>query len=170
MSSTSTSIEQPASSAAVVTASRGGKYLAFALGSEHYGIEILKVREIIGHLNITRVPGLPAHVSGVINLRGQVISVLDLRSRLGLEPAPRTEQTCIVVVETRRRNGNGNKVIKMGLIVDRVLEVLNIPEPQITDSPEFGSGVDRTFLLGMGRIGDSVKILLDTDAILGNVA
>jgi purine-binding chemotaxis protein CheW len=146
-----------------IAANRGGKYLTFALGREGYGIQILKVREIIGYMDITAVPRTPSHVKGVINLRGQVISVLDLRMKFGMEEANRTEETCIIVVET---NATGRK-ISIGLIVDKVSEVLNIVEENIEDAPSFGMSVDAQFILGMGKIGQSVKILLDIDKVLG---
>jgi purine-binding chemotaxis protein CheW len=142
---------------------RGGKYLTFTLGREGYGIQILKVREIIGYMDITAVPRTPGHVKGVINLRGQVISVLDLRMKFGMEEAERTEETCIIVVET---TAAGRK-ISIGLIVDKVSEVLNIADENIEDAPSFGMSVDAQFILGMGKIGQSVKILLDIDKVLG---
>lgn len=140
----------------------GGKYLTFALGKEEYGLEILKVREIIGYMDITAVPRMPAHVKGVINLRGQVISVVDLRAKFNMEPAERSEQTCIIVVETTRQE----RKISTGIIVDRVSEVLNVPADQIEDPPSFGASVETNFILGMGKFGDSVKILLDIDKVL----
>lgn len=146
-----------------VATNRGGKYLTFTLGREGYGIQILKVREIIGYMDITAVPRTPTHVKGVINLRGQVISVLDLRMKFGMEEAARTEETCIIVVET---NSNGRK-LSIGLIVDKVSEVLNITEESIEDAPGFGMSLDTQFILGMGKIGQSVKILLDIDKVLG---
>ena len=145
------------------TSNRGGKYLTFTLGREGYGIQILKVREIIGYMEITAVPRTPSHTKGVINLRGQVISVIDLRSKFGMEETPRTEETCIIVVET---SAAGRK-LSIGLIVDKVSEVLNIAEENIEDAPSFGMSVDAQFILGMGKIGQSVKILLDIDRVLG---
>ncbi len=145
-----------------ITAARGGKYLTFALGREGYGIQILKVREIIGYMDITGVPRTPGHVKGVVNLRGQVISVIDLRLKFDMEEAKRTEETCIIVVETACR---GRK-ISIGLIVDRVSEVLNIAEDSIEDAPSFGMALDTQVILGMGKIGASVKILLDIDKVL----
>jgi purine-binding chemotaxis protein CheW len=136
--------------------------LTFALGKEEYGLEILKVREIIGYMEITSVPRTPGHVKGVINLRGQVISVIDLRSKFGMETAEKTDETCIIVVETRQ---NGRK-LSTGLIVDRVSEVLDIPGEKIEDPPSFDAAVDTDFILGMGKIGESVKILLDIDRVL----
>jgi purine-binding chemotaxis protein CheW len=147
-------------------ATRGGKYLTFGLGREEYGLEILKVREIFGYMDITAVPHTPAHVKGVINLRGQVISVIDLRSRFDMPATERTEKTCIIVVEL---NAHGQR-INMGIIVDRVSEVLNIPGAQIEDAPSFGTRIDTSFILGMGKIGSSVKLLLDIDNILTSSA
>ena len=142
---------------------RGGKYLTFALGREGYGIQILKVREIIGYMDITAVPRTPGHVKGVINLRGQVISVLDLRLKFGMQEASRTEETCIIVVETVA----AGRKLSIGLIVDKVSEVLSIAEENIEDAPNFGMSVESQFILGMGKIGQSVKILLDIDRVLG---
>lgn len=143
---------------------RGGKYLTFALGNEEYGLQILKVREIIGFMEITAVPRMPVHVRGVINLRGQVISVVDLRAKFQMPARERTEQTCIIVVETA---GGGRKV-NIGVIVDRVSEVLNIADDKIEDAPDFGdSELNPKFILGMGKIGQAVKILLDIDRVLG---
>ena len=144
------------------TQARGGKYLTFALGSEEYGLEILKVREIFGYMDITAVPHTPAYIKGVINLRGQVISVIDLRSRFDMPPVPRTEHTCIIVVEIKTE---GRK-INMGIVVDRVSEVLNIPQTHIEDAPSFGVDLDTSFILGMGKINNRVKILLDIDRVL----
>jgi purine-binding chemotaxis protein CheW len=139
-----------------------GKYLTFALGPEEYGLEILKVREIIGYMEITAVPQTPEHVKGVINLRGQVIPVIDLRAKFGMEIAEVTEQTCIIVVEIAR----GNRNFSTGIVVDRVQEVLDIAGEDIEEAPQFGSSVNTDFILGMGKIGDSVKILLDIDKVL----
>ena len=139
-----------------------GKYLTFALGPEEYGLEILKVREIIGYMEITAVPQTPGHVKGVINLRGQVIPVIDLRSKFGMETAEITEESCIIVVEISQSNRKFNT----GIVVDHVQEVLDIKGQDIEDSPQFGSSVDTSFILGMGKIGDTVKILLDIDKVL----
>ena len=142
-----------------------GKYLTFALGPEEYGLEILKVREIIGYMDITAVPQTPVHVKGVINLRGQVIPVIDLRAKFGMETTEVTEQTCIIVVETSQNNHK----FSTGIVVDRVQEVLDIAGENIEEAPQFGSSVNTDFILGMGKIGDSVKILLDIDEVLANV-
>jgi purine-binding chemotaxis protein CheW len=139
-----------------------GKYLTFALGPEEYGLEILKVREIIGYMEITAVPQTPHHVKGVINLRGQVIPVIDLRSKFGMETAEITEESCIIVVEISQADRKFNT----GIVVDHVQEVLDIKGQDIEDSPQFGSSVDTSFIMGMGKIGDTVKILLDIDKVL----
>ena len=139
-----------------------GKYLTFALGSEEYGLEILKVREIIGYMGITAVPQTPHYVKGVINLRGQVIPVIDLRTKFGMDAAEVTKETCIIVSEVSQNK----RTFSTGIVVDRVQEVLDIDGKDIEKSPQFGSSVDTDFILGMGKIGDSVKILLDIDKIL----
>ena len=140
-----------------------GKYLTFALANEEYGLEILKVREIIGYMEITAVPQTPHHVKGVINLRGQVIPVIDLRAKFGMETTDVTEETCIIVVEISQ----GARSFSTGIVVDHVQEVLDIDGKDIEAAPQFGSAVDTNFILGMGKIGDSVKILLDIDKVLG---
>ena len=139
-----------------------GKYLTFALAHEEYGLEILKVREIIGYMDITAVPQTPHHVKGVINLRGQVIPVIDLRAKFGMDTAEVTEETCVIVVEITQ----GGRTFQTGIVVDHVQEVLDIAGGDIEDAPQFGSSVDTDFILGMGKIGDSVKILLDIDKVL----
>ena len=139
-----------------------GKYLTFALGAEELGSEILTVREITGYMEITAVPQTPGHVKGVINLRGQVIPVVDLRLKFGMEEAEITEQSCIIVVEIDA----GDRQFQTGIVVDHVQEVLDIAGDLIEDSPEFGS-VNTDFILGMGKIGETVKILLDIDKVLG---
>lgn len=150
------------STATTQARTRGGKYLTFNLGREGYGLEILKVREIIGYMDITAVPRTPSYVKGVINLRGQVISVIDLRAKFGMEPAQRTDETCIIVVEIQHED----RKLNTGIVVDKVSEVLNISADQIEDAPAFGSSVQTDFILGMGKIGSSVKILLDIDRVL----
>ena len=141
---------------------KAGKYLTFALGPEEYGLEILKVREIIGYMEITAVPQTPHHVKGVINLRGQVIPVIDLRAKFGMETAEITEESCIIVVEISQ----GKRNFSTGIVVDHVQEVLDIDGQDIEEALQFGSSVDTSFILGMGKIGDSVKILLDIDKVL----
>jgi purine-binding chemotaxis protein CheW len=150
-------------SLAKVAGGNGGKYLTFALGHEEYGLQILKVREIIGYVDITAVPRVPPHIKGLINLRGQIISVIDLRERFGMPSTEQTDQTCIIVVEIKKE---GRK-LNTGIIVDSVSEVLSIADESIESSPEFGSCVDIGFILGIGKIGSCVKILLDIDKVLG---
>lgn len=153
--------EPPATDGA--STSRGGKFLTFSLGREEYGIGILKVREIIGFMDVTAIPRTPEYVRGVINLRGQVISVVDLRAKFGMPQAERTEETCIIVVEIR---GAGGRALSTGVVVDRVSEVLNISAESVEDAPEFGASIDTDFILGMGKVGQAVKILLDIDRVL----
>ena len=141
---------------------RAGKYLTFKLESEEFGLEILKVQEIIQMQSITRVPRTPPFVRGVINLRGKVIPVVDLRLKFAMDHAEDTERTCIVVVQIR----NENSVVVMGTIIDEVREVLDIPEASIEDTPSFGTSIDTEFILGMGKIGQNVRILLDIDKVL----
>jgi purine-binding chemotaxis protein CheW len=150
---------------AKTAAQKQGKYLTFAMAQEEYGLEILKVREINGYMDITPVPQTPAYVKGVINLRGQVIPVIDLRAKFGMASKEVTEETCIIVVEVSR---NGQKA-DMGIVVDRVHEVIYIAGEQIQETPEFGASVDTNFILGLGKVGKSVKILLDIDKVLTDV-
>ncbi len=146
-----------------VAPAREGKYLTFALAQEEYGLEILKVREIIGYIEVTAIPQTPLYVKGVINLRGQVIPVIDLRSKFGMETTDVTEQTCIIVVEITQAGRKFNT----GIIVDHVSEVLDIAGENIEDAPQFGSSVDTDFSLGMAKVGESVKILLHIDKVVG---
>ena len=139
-----------------------GKYLTFALANEEYGLEILKVREIFGYMDITAVPQTPHYVKGVINLRGQVIPVIDLRAKFGMDTTDVTEETCIIVVEITQ----GGRKFNTGIVVDHVSEVLDIAGEDIEETPQFGASVNTNFILGMGKIGDSVKILLDIDEVL----
>jgi purine-binding chemotaxis protein CheW len=139
-----------------------GKYLTFALAHEEYGLEILKVREIIGYIDVTAVPQMPPYVKGVINLRGQVIPVIDLRAKFGMETSEVTDQTCIIVVEIAQ---SGRK-FNTGIVVDGVQEVLDIDGHDIEEAPQFGASVNTDFILGMGKVGQSVKILLDINKVL----
>jgi len=139
-----------------------GKYLTVQLAAEAYGIAVLKVREIIRMQKITPVPQMPEFVKGVINLRGRVIPVIDLRVKFGLE-AQFTERTCIVVVQVRLAN---DSVVQMGLIVDSVEEVVHVPATEIELTPEFGTRVDTTYLLGMAKVKGDVKTLLDIDRVV----
>ena len=143
---------------------REGKYLTFALAGEEYGIGILKVKEIIGLMPITPVPKTPVHIRGVINLRGKVIPVADLRLKFGMPGAESTDRTCIIVVEIALL---GNK-IAMGLVVDSVSEVINIKTAEIEDTPSFGSKLETDYILGMAKSGQGVKILLDIDKVMSD--
>lgn len=146
----------------VVVGDLSGKYLTFNLGEEGYGIEILKVQEIIGIQNITRVPRAPNYVKGVINLRGKVIPVIDLRLKFGMTEKEFTRETCIIMVQA----ATGDGYLIMGLIVDIVSEVLDIAQEQIEPPPSLGTSVDTRFILGLARTGNDVKILLDIDRVL----
>ena len=143
---------------------REGKYLTFTLASEDYGIGILKVKEIIGIMAITTVPQTPDYIKGVINLRGKVIPVIDLRLKFAMESMAHTERTCIIVVEIK---GSGNHIL-MGILVDSVSEVLNIKSGDIEDAPNFGSRLNTDYILGMAKTGGRVKILLDIDRVLSD--
>lgn len=140
-----------------LTQSRAGKYLTFFLAGEEYGLEILKVSEIIGLQPITRVPRMPEFVRGVINLRGKVIPITDLRRKFGMT-AEDSEDSCIIVVQM--------KGIQTGIVVDRVSEVVAVAEGDIEDAPSFGAGIRTEFLLGIAKAGDRVKLLLDIDKVL----
>lgn len=139
----------------------GGKYLTFLLADEEYGLEILKVRELMGIMDITKVPQTPAFVRGVINLRGKVIPVIDLREKFSLPPKEYGDQTCIIVVQVDTL---------MGIIVDTMQQVHDIPSADIAPPPEMGAAVDTRFLLGLGKVGDNVKLLLDIEKLLSRDA
>jgi purine-binding chemotaxis protein CheW len=141
-----------------------GKYLTFSLDGEEYGIGILKVKEIIGMLPITSVPRTPEHVKGVINLRGKVIPVTDLRLKFAMEPIKYSDRTCIIVVEI----DSEASTLLMGIVVDAVSEVMNIREKEIEETPTFGSQLDTEYILGMAKTENGVKILLDIDKVLNN--
>jgi purine-binding chemotaxis protein CheW len=143
-------------------ANREGKYLTFVLAGEEYGIGILKVKEIIGIMAITTVPQTPAYMKGVINLRGKVIPIVDLRVKFGMEAIDYTEKTCIIVVEI----ANSGQKVMIGVLVDCVSEVLNIKGADIEDAPNFGSRLNTNYILGMAKTGGRVKILLDIDRVL----
>ncbi len=144
-----------------VMAEKGGKYLSFSLAEEEYGIGILKIKEIIGMMPITVVPKTPQFVKGVINLRGKVIPVIDLRLKFGMETAEYTERTCIIVVEIEGKNST----VLIGIVVDSVSEVLNVRAENIEEPPTFGT-LDTEYILGMAKIDSGVKILLDIDKVL----
>ncbi len=149
-------------SAGSAQAGKEGKYLTFALDNEEYGISILKIKEIIGMMPITTVPQTPEFVKGVINLRGKVIPVVDLRLRFGMEAIEYTERTCIIVVEIAGQAGT----VMIGIVVDAVSEVLNIKGEHIEDTPTFGTRLNTDYILGMAKMEGGVKILLDIDRVL----
>ncbi|CCK81080.1 CheW3: chemotaxis protein CheW [Desulfobacula toluolica Tol2] len=141
-----------------------GKYLTFNLVEEEYGIGILKVKEIIGMMPITSVPRTPDFVKGVINLRGKVIPVIDLRLKFGMNSIPYSDRTCIIVVEV----DSNDMTVQIGIVVDSVSEVLNISEAEIEETPAFGTRLDTTYIMGMAKTQGGVKILLDIDHVLSN--
>ena len=141
-----------------------GKYLTFTLDNEEYGIGILKIKEIIGMMSITTIPQTPEFVKGVINLRGKVIPVMDLRLRFGMQAIDYTDRTCIIVVEIEGSTGT----VMIGIVVDAVSEVLNIKGEDIEDTPTFGTKLNTDYILGMAKMEGSVKILLDIDRVLNN--
>ncbi|MFH0880454.1 MAG: chemotaxis protein CheW [Lentisphaerota bacterium] len=141
---------------------QAGKYLTFKIAAEEYGIEILKVQEIIKSMDITKIPRTPGYVRGVINLRGKVIPVVDLRMKFGMESQTATEKTCIVVAQV----ATGSSTVTTGLVVDEVSEVLDIAGQEIEACPSFGAEVDTQFILGMAKTRSGVKILLDIDRVM----
>lgn len=155
-------MEETMTSGAARVMAEAGKYLTFQLGAEVYGIEILKVQEIIGLMNVTHVPRTPPFVRGVINLRGKVIPVVDLRVKFGLEAHDDTERTCIIVVQVACEDQR----VTMGILVDEVSEVLYIDNSQIEPPPSLGVTVDTNFILGMGKVGEKVVMLLGVDRVL----
>jgi len=160
--SQATMIKESGRNASEVAAKLAGKYLTFKLGDEEYGLEILKVQEIIQMQTVTRVPRTPDYMRGVINLRGKVIPVVDLRRKFNMETCADTDRTCIIVVQI----ASGDSKVVMGTIIDEVKEVLDIKAENIEETPSFGASIDTQFILGMGKIGQSVKILLDIDKVM----
>lgn len=141
-----------------------GKYLTFKLNGEAYGMNVLKVREIIRHTTITLVPQMPPYIRGVINLRGKIIPVMDLRIRFELASADNTEHTCIIVVQVKLPGG---KPAQMGLVVDGVEEVINIAANDIEETPGFGGQICTDYIIGIAKVKGVVKTLLDIDGIVG---
>ena len=155
-------IAPPVPPAAPATDARAGKYLTFRLGKEEFGIRVLCVREIMAVQDITAVPGTPPHLKGVINLRGKIIPVVDLRLKLAFPDAPFTQTTCIIVVQVIQEG----EQVQIGIVVDGVSEVLNLAGAEIEDPPDFGEGVDMPFVLGIAKAKGGVKILLDIQDVL----
>lgn len=135
-----------------------GRYLTFSLGKESYGIEIKYVTEIIGIQTITEVPELPEYVKGIINLRGKIIPVIDMRLRFKKKPIDYNDRTCVIVVDINE--------ISVGLIVDSVSEVLTIGDENITDPPQLNKGSSNRYIKNIGKVGESVKLLLDCEKLL----
>ncbi|MCP5005936.1 MAG: purine-binding chemotaxis protein CheW [Planctomycetes bacterium] len=135
-----------------------GKFLTFVLNDEEYGIEILKVREIIGVIDITSVPQTPHYLKGVINLRGKVIPIIDLRLKFSMPEQAHKQETCIIVAEV-----SGDQI---GVVVDDVSEVLDIKGGEIEETPQFGQGLDTDFIMGLGKANDKIIIMLDIDKVL----
>jgi purine-binding chemotaxis protein CheW len=159
MTNQTPTMTQPAAGAAV-TDHRAGKYLAFHLGAEEFGLPVLSVREIMGLQDITAVPQTPAHVRGVINLRGKVIPVVDLRLKFGLPSGEYGQRTSIIVVKVDE--------VMMGVIVDGVSEVLNLSSGDIENTPDFGRGIETPYILGMAKTKGKVRMLLDIEQILSS--
>ena len=141
---------------------RSGKYLAFCLGKEEFAIQVLRVREIMGIQEVTTVPHTPSHVKGVINLRGKVIPIIDLRLKFNMPELEYTQRTCIIVVEIEIQAAH----VLMGVIVDSVSDVLTLQSADIENTPDFGEGITTPYLLGMAKIKGKVKILLDINEVL----
>jgi purine-binding chemotaxis protein CheW len=141
---------------------RTGKYLTFRLAREEFAIQVLRVREIMGMQDITAVPQTPAYMKGVINLRGKIVPVIDLRLKFGFPEVEATSTTCIIVVQLK----SGREILLMGLLVDAVSEVSNFAAADIEDTPDFGNGVSTPYLLGIAKVKGLVKILLNIDEVL----
>jgi len=139
------------------------KYLSFVLGNEEYSLEILKVREIIGLIDVTSLPQTPDYIKGVINLRGKIIPVVELRTRFGLESIAYTDATCIIVVEVESTDG---ELLHMGVIVDTVSEVLSINSSEFEPAPKFATSVNTDYILGIGKVKEKTIILLDINKVL----
>ena len=138
--------------------SRAGKYLTFFLASEEYGVEILKVQEIIGRMPITPVPLTSKYIRGVINLRGKIHPIMDLKIKFGMEETQITDETCIIVIKTA--------TMMMGILVDKVSEVVNVVSDDIEDTPSFGADVNPEYLLGVGKTGGRIRLLLDIEKVI----
>ena len=143
---------------------RSGKYLTFRLAREEFAIQVLRVREIMGMQDITAVPQTPHYMKGVINLRGKIVPVIDLRSKFGFPEVEATPATCIIVVQLH----SGREMLLMGLLVDAVSEVLNFAPSDIENTPDFGKGISTPYLLGIAKMKGSVKILLNIDEVLSS--
>jgi purine-binding chemotaxis protein CheW len=159
---TATMMRVPGEAPTLNGADRSGKYLTFRLGQEEFGIQVLKIREIMGVQEITAVPQTPAWIKGVINLRGKVIAVIDLRLKFGMPPEPYNQRTCIVVVQL----AEAGEQMLIGVVVDEVSEVAHIGAAEVEDTPGFGASVPTPYILGLAKQKNRVKILLDIDRVL----
>jgi len=158
-------LPNPATAESARVDERAGKYLTFQLGNEEYAVQVLHVREIMGIQEITAVPQMPPHIKGVLNLRGKVIPIVDLRLKFGLPEMEYTQRTCIVVVQVDGQAGR----ISTGIIVDGVSEVLTLQASDIEDTPDFGVGAATPYILGLAKIKGKVKILLDINKVVQEV-
>lgn len=140
--------------------SRAGKYLTFFLADEEYGVEILKVQEIIGRMPITPVPLTPPYIRGVINLRGNIHPIMDLKVKFGMGQTQMTDETSIIVIKTES--------LMMGILVDKVSEVVTIASGEIEDTPSFGEDVNSEYLLGIGKTSGKIRLLLEIDKVLSS--
>ncbi|MBN1363595.1 MAG: purine-binding chemotaxis protein CheW [Syntrophaceae bacterium] len=137
---------------------RAGKYLTFFLESEEYGVEILKVQEIIGRMPVTPVPLTSKYIRGVINLRGKIHPIMDLKVKFGMGETVITDETCIIIIKTA--------TMMMGVLVDKVSEVVNMASADIDNTPSFGADVNPEYLLGVGKSGGRICLLLDIEKVL----
>ena len=168
MNTPQTTVANALSDALRDSGEKENKFLTFCLGQEEYGVEILRVREIIGIIGITPLPQMPEYVKGVINLRGKIIPVIELRTKFALPSVEYTEATCVIVVEVSEDNDSDH--FQMGVIVDSVSEVLDIDRDDIEPAPRFGSALKTEYILGMGKVSqadrEKVIILLDIDKVM----
>ncbi|MDP1946030.1 MAG: chemotaxis protein CheW [Nitrospirota bacterium] len=138
----------------------GSQFLTFQLGEELYGVDILRVQEIKGYTAVTKIPNTPSHIKGVLNLRGTIVPIVELRTKFGMPTIEYTMFTVIVVVVVKEKI--------MGLVVDAVSDVLNIDKKDIQPPPQFGAKVDVSFLNGIGKSGEKLIALLDMDKLLSD--
>ena len=140
----------------------GSRYLSFVLNEEEYGVEILKIKEIMGMTDVTAIPQTPPFIKGVINLRGKIIPIIDLRTKFDMESRPYNDRTCIVVVEIMF----DNEITLMGIIVDSIQEVINIPEEKISEVPYINAKIKSEYIKGIAESGETIKIILDITKVL----
>jgi purine-binding chemotaxis protein CheW len=157
-----TALEKQQDTVHEIGAQLAGKYLTFALDKEEYAIEILKVNQIIRMQEITAIPRVPSFVRGIINLRGSIIPIIDLRKKFSMTDHADTERSCIVVIQLEQ----DGKTVNMGIVIDEVREVLEIPSGDIEETPAFGAGIDTEFIMGIAKTGKAVKMMLDIGKVL----